>query len=189
MQATRGTGLIEQLPPLEPPRRAAGSLQWAGLLAVAAAVVVADQITKHLIADRLSLGEKHVVLPVLDITHVRNTGIAFGIFPGRLEVISLLTAAAVVWMLVHFARSGSRHLLFPVALGLLIGGSVSNLADRVRNGYVTDFIHVSHWPTFNLADTFIVVGVALLLLGLGRLERDHHRSVEPDAADTSGELA
>ena len=71
------------------------------------------------------------MLPFLDITHVRNTGIAFGIFPGRLEVVSLLTAVAVVWMLMHFARSGSRHLLFPVALGLLIGGSVSNLFDRV----------------------------------------------------------
>jgi signal peptidase II len=75
-------------------------------------------------------------------------------------------------MLTHFARSGSRHMLFPVALGLLIGGSVSNLFDRVRNGYVTDFIHVSHWPTFNLADSFIVVGVALLLIGLGRIEPD-----------------
>ena len=56
-------------------------------------------------------------------------------------------------MLVHFARSGARHVLFPVALGLLIGGSVSNLFDRVRQGYVTDFIHVTHWPTFNLADS------------------------------------
>src|SRR5206468_8869020 len=98
-------------------------------------------------------------------------GIAFGIFPGRLEVITLLTAVAVVWMFAHFARAGARHPLFPVALGLLIGGSVSNLADRIRNGYVTDFIHITHWPTFNLADTFIVVGVALLLLGLSRLER------------------
>jgi len=74
-------------------------------------------------------------------------------------------------MLVHFARSGSRHALFPVALGLLIGGSVSNLADRLRLGYVVDFIDVSHWPTFNLADTFIVSGVILLLIGLSRLER------------------
>ena len=189
MQAARGTGLIEQLPPLRPPRRSAGSLQWAGLLAVAAAVVVADQVTKHLISSRLSLGERHDVMPGLDITHVRNTGIAFGIFPGRLEVITLLTAAAVVWMLVHFARSGSRHLLFPVALGLVIGGSVSNLADRVRNGYVTDFIHVSHWPTFNLADTFIVLGVALLLLGLGRLEHDHRHASDDGGPGAPGELA
>jgi len=172
MQTARGTRLIEQLPPPEPVRRRAGSLQWAGLLAVACAVFTADQLTKHLIESRLELGESHQVLPFLDITHVRNTGIAFGIFPGRLEVVSLLTAAAVIWMLAHFARSGSRHLLFPVALGFLIGGSVSNLFDRVRNGYVTDFIHISHWPTFNLADTFIVVGVALLLIGLGRIDRE-----------------
>src|SRR4029078_10559626 len=95
----------------------------------------------------------------------------------------------VVWMLVHFARSGSRHLLFPVALGLVIGGSVSNLADRVRNGYVTDFIHVSHWPTFNLADTFIVLGVALLLLGLGRLEHDHHHASDDGGPGAPGALA
>jgi signal peptidase II len=177
VQTARGTGLIEQLPPLEPEPRSAGSLQWAGLLAVAAAVVVADQVTKHLIVDRIALGDGHQVLPFLEITHLRNTGIAFGIFPGRLEVVSLLTALAVVWMLAHFAKSGSRHVLFPVALGFLIGGSVSNLFDRITNGYVTDFIHVSHWPTFNLADCFIVVGVVLLLVGLGRL--DHGASAEP----------
>jgi len=182
MQAARGTRLIDQLPPPEPARRSAGSLQWAGLLAVAAAVVAADQVTKHLIASRLALGERRQVLPFLDITHVRNTGIAFGIFPGRLEVVSLLTAAAVIWMLAHFARSGSRHLLFPVALGFLIGGSVSNLFDRVRDGYVTDFIHLPHWPTFNLADSFIVTGVVLLLIGLGRIDRD-----QPPAPVAPGE--
>jgi signal peptidase II len=186
VQAARGTGLIERLPPVEPPPRAAGSLQWAGLLAVVAAVIVADQVTKHLIVSDLALGETHRILPVLDITHLRNTGIAFGIFPGRLELITLLTGAAVVWMITHFARAGSRHPLFPVALGLLIGGSISNLVDRIRNGYVTDFIHLSHWPTFNLADTFIVLGVALLLLGLGRAER--HPDPKQAATGPPGEL-
>jgi signal peptidase II len=151
----------------------AGSLQWAGLVAVAVAAVVADQVTKHAIEHRLALEETHRVLPFLTITHVRNSGIAFGIFPGRLGIVSILTAVAVVWMLVHFARSGARHVLFPVALGLLVGGSVSNLADRVRDGHVTDFIHISHWPTFNLADSFIVTGVALLAIGLIRVE--HHQ--------------
>ncbi len=126
--------------------------------------VVADQVTKRVIEQRLALDESHSVLPGLTITHVRNSGIAFGILPGRLGIVSVLTAAAVVWMLVHFARSGSRHVLFPVALGLLVGGSVSNLVDRVREGHVTDFIHITHWPTFNLADSFIVVGVLLLAL-------------------------
>ena len=169
VQAPGGAGLIHVEAEPQPVHRA-GSLQWAGLAAVAVAAIVADQVTKHAIEQRLSLDETHRVLPFLTITRVRNSGIAFGIFPGRLGVVSLLTAVAVVWMLVHFARSGSRHVLFPVALGLLVGGSVSNLADRVRDGHVTDFIHVSHWPTFNLADSFIVIGVALLALGLARVE-------------------
>jgi signal peptidase II len=161
-------------------------LQWAGLVAVAIAAVVADQVTKRAIEHRLALDETHHVLPGLTITHVRNSGIAFGIFPGKLAIVSVLTAAAVVWMLVHFARSGSRHVLFPVALGLLVGGSVSNLADRVREGHVTDFIHVTHWPTFNLADSFIVIGVALLALGLIRVE--HRKSQAPVDPDPSAGL-
>jgi signal peptidase II len=161
-------------------------LQWAGLVAVAIAAVVADQVTKRAIEHRLALDETHHVLPGLTITHVRNSGIAFGIFPGKLAIVSVLTAAAVVWMLVHFARSGSRHVLFPVALGLLVGGSISNLADRVREGHVTDFIHITHWPTFNLADSFIVIGVALLALGLIRVE--HRKSQAPVDPDPSAGL-
>ena len=171
MQEAGGARLIEQLPEQAPAEKRAGSLQWAGMLSVAIVAIAADQVTKHLIVSRLALGESRDLLSFVSISHVRNSGIAFGIFPGRLEVITLLTAIAVAWMLVHFARSGSRHMLFPVALGLLIGGSVSNLADRLRLGYVVDFIDVSHWPTFNLADSFIVSGVVLLLIGLSRLER------------------
>jgi signal peptidase II len=78
-------------------------------------------------------------------------------------VVVVLTTIAVVWMLVFFARSGARHPALPVALGLLIGGSVSNLVERVRLGYVTDFLDLRWWPAFNLADASIVVGVAILL--------------------------
>jgi len=185
VQAPGGAGLIHVEAEPQPASRA-GSLQWAGLLAVAVAAVVADQVTKRAIENRLALDETHSVLPGLTITHVRNSGIAFGIFPGRLGIVSILTAAAVVWMLVHFARSGSRHVLFPVALGLLVGGSVSNLADRVRQGHVTDFIHITHWPTFNLADSFIVIGVALLALGLIRVE--HQKAQVPVDPDPSAGL-
>ena len=160
----------------------AGSLQWSGFVAVAIAAAVADQVTKRVIEERIALNDSHSVIPGLAITHVQNTRIAFGVLPGRLGIVSLLTAAAVVWMLVHFARSGARHQLFPVALGLLVGGSVSNLADRVRQGHVTDFIHVSHWPTFNLADAFIVVGVLLLALGLTRIERQRPLGPPPPPA-------
>lgn len=185
VQASGGAGLIH----VEAEPRAvhrAGSLQWAGLAAVAIAAIVADQVTKRAIESRLALEESHRVLPFLSITHVRNNGIAFGIFPGKLAIVSVLTAAAVLWMLAHFARSGSRHVLFPVALGLLVGGSMSNLFDRLRDGHVTDFIHISHWPTFNLADSFIVIGVALLALGLIRVEHQTGRAASD--ADRPPEL-
>ena len=150
---------------------AAGPMQWVGLGAVAIAAIVADQLTKHVVARELALDEGvHVVGP-LSIRHVQNSGIAFGLFSSATVVVTFLTAIAVGWMLVFFARSGSRHPILPAALGLLIGGSVSNLVDRVRLGHVTDFLDLDRWPAFNLADTFIVVGVAILLLALVASDR------------------
>ena len=88
----------------------------------------------------------------------------------------VLTGVAVAWMLVFFARSGARHPILPVALGLVIGGSISNLLDRVRLGYVTDFLDLRYWPAFNLADSFIVIGVVILLAALLLAEREPRRT-------------
>ena len=156
---------------------AAGVWQWAGLASVAIAAVIADQITKYLVTSNLSLDESVKVAGPLSIHHVQNSGIAFGLFPDSTAVVVAVTSAAVVWMVVFFARSGSRHPVFPAALGLLLGGSVSNLADRVRLGHVTDFVDLKYWPAFNLADSFIVVGVAILLFAVvgGDREPQHRR--------------
>ena len=145
---------------------AAGPWQWLGLAAVVVAAAAADQLTKHVVSTELALDEDVHVLGPFSIHHVQNSGIAFGLFASATAVVTLLTAVAVAWMLVFFARSGSRHPVLPAALGLLIGGSVSNLVDRVRLGHVTDFLDFQGWPAFNLADTFIVVGVGILLLAL-----------------------
>ncbi len=142
---------------------AAGPLQWFGLVAVALAAIMADQLTKHIVASRLTLGEALHVLGPFSIRHVQNTGIAFGLFSGATSLVVVVTAVAVVWMLFYFARAGARHPVLPVALGLVIGGSVSNLVDRARLGHVTDFLYMRWWPAFNLADSFIVIGVAMLL--------------------------
>jgi signal peptidase II len=144
----------------------AGPAQWVLLGVVVVAAVVADQVTKHVVASELTLDEDVQVVGPFSIHHVQNSGIAFGLFSSATPVVTVLTALAVAWMLVFFARSGSRHPVLPAALGLLIGGSVSNLVDRVRLGHVTDFLDLRWWPAFNLADTFIVVGVAILLLAL-----------------------
>lgn len=139
---------------------------WLALVLVAAAAVLADQVTKHIVASQLSLTEKVHVLGPFSIHHVENSGIAFGLFAGATPVVTALTALAVGWMLVFFARSGSRHPVLPLALGLLIGGSASNLVDRIRLGHVTDFLDLRYWPSFNLADTFIVVGVGILFAAI-----------------------
>jgi signal peptidase II len=154
---------------------AAGGMQWLALVTVALTAVAADQLTKHIVASQLALDEGvHVVGPFW-IHHVQNSGIAFGLFARATAVVIVLTAIAVAWMLAYFARSGARHPVLPVALGLVIGGSVSNLVDRVRLGYVTDFLDLRYWPAFNLADTFIVVGVLVLLAALAFADREPRR--------------
>jgi signal peptidase II len=140
--------------------------------AIALAAVLADQVTKHVVAANLRLGEAvHVVGP-FSIRHVENSGIAFGLFSNATAAVIVVTAIAIGWMLVYFARSGARHPVLPVALGLVIGGSISNLADRVRLGFVTDFLDFRWWPAFNLADSFIVIGVGILLAALVLAERE-----------------
>jgi signal peptidase II len=165
---------VTGIPPISVVERklSAGPSQWLALAAIALAAVAADQLTKHIVAAKLQLdGGIHVLGP-LWIRHVQNSGIAFGLFAQATAVVIVLTAIAVAWMLLYFARSGARHPVLPVALGLVIGGSVSNLVDRVRLGHVTDFIDFRFWPAFNLADSFIVIGVVVLLGALVLAERE-----------------
>jgi signal peptidase II len=149
----------------------AGPFHWVGLVAVAAAALLADQLTKQIVVRQLGYGESVDVVGPLSIHHVRNPGIAFGLFPTWAGVVTILTAVAVLWMVGYFARSGARHPVLPVALGLLIGGAAGNLVDRLRLGHVTDFLDLSYWPAFNLADTFIVAGVGILLAAIVAAER------------------
>jgi len=168
----------DALSPISTAKRslAAGPAQWLALVAVGLAAVAADQLTKHIVTSTLQLDEGTHVLGPLWIHHVQNSGIAFGLFASATAVVIVLTAIAVAWMLAYFARSGGRHPILPVALGLVIGGSVSNMLDRVRLGHVTDFIDLRFWPAFNLADSFIVIGVGLLLAALLAAEREPRRS-------------
>ena len=162
----------------------AGLSQWAVLAVVAAAAVVADQLTKQVVGRTLALGESVDILGPFSIHHVQNSGIAFGLFGSRTPIVIVVTAIAVCAMLVFFARSGRRHPVLPVALGLVLGGSIANLIDRVRLGHVTDFLDFVAWPAFNLADTFIVVGVAILFgtLVLGDRSQRMHGARGGDAS-------
>jgi signal peptidase II len=162
----------------------AGLLQWVGLVAVALAALGADQLTKSVVSDHLALDEGLKVVGPFSIHHVQNSGIAFGLFSSATAAVIVLTTLAVAWMLFFFARSGARHPILPAALGLVIGGSVSNLIDRVRLGHVTDFLDFRYWPAFNLADSFIVIGVVILFLILLFTDREPRRRRLTDPSTT-----
>ena len=144
----------------------AGLWHWLSFASVALCALGADQLTKWLVTSRLATGASVSIAGSLKISHVRNSGIAFGLFSQATSLVIVLTSAVVLWMVFFFAHSGARHPLLPAALGLVVGGSVSNLLGRVTNGYVTDFIDFGFWPSFNLADFFIVLGVAVLIFFL-----------------------
>ena len=153
----------------------AGPRQWLALALVAGAAIAADQLTKQVVARQLDVGELVEIAGPFAIHHVHNSGIAFGLFANSTATVILLTTIAVTAMVVFFSHSAARHPLLPAALGLLIGGSISNLIDRIRLGYVTDFLALDYWPKFNLADSFIVVGVGLLFLSFVASDRSSPR--------------
>jgi len=139
-------------------------------------VVVADRFTKMAVLDRLEHGSWHHVFPGLTISHVRNPGIAFSLFADGgpftrivLHLVILTAVVVIAWMVV---RHGRHRVLSGIAFGLVLGGAVGNLIDRVLYGWVLDFIYVWiriggrtwSWPDFNIADSAITTGAILLIL-------------------------
>jgi signal peptidase II len=134
------------------------------IVTVAALVVVADQFSKSVEQTSLASGPFHVLGP-LDLELSYNRGAAFGIGSGVTPII-LVVGAALIVIVAGFGRPVHTRLA-TVASGLLAGGAVSNLGDRLfrsNGGAVIDWIHLSHWPTFNIADSCIVVGVVMLVV-------------------------
>lgn len=164
--------------PVPSPRR---DMRWFAL-AIAAAVVLIDRLTKLWIVAHIKPGHAIVVIPkVFRLTHVLNTGAAFSLFEGSASptlVRNLLvgfSVVAVAVVLVLIWKMGRTVTLTSVSLALILGGAIGNLYDRVRFAYVVDFLEVHivhyHWPDFNVADSAIVVGACLLLLEMLRPQR------------------
>jgi signal peptidase II len=147
----------------------AAAFARAGL--VAGIVLGLDQLTKHTIASGIAAGEQKKFLPGVDLVHVRNTGVAFSLFSGGGVVVLAFTLAALALLIAYLARRPARPWLW-LPTGMLTGGAIGNLIDRIANGAVTDFIKLPHWPAFNVADMSITFGVLAFLWVLeGRRER------------------
>jgi signal peptidase II len=134
----------------------------AGAAATAGLVVALDQATKQLAVSQIDRGDQVSVLPGLDLTHARNTGVAFGALEDGGLVVAILIGLSLALLVGYFVVHRDMPWLW-LPVGLLLGGALGNLADRAREGAVTDFIDPVAWPAFNLADACIVVGVLALL--------------------------
>ncbi|MGA8184033.1 MAG: signal peptidase II [Terriglobia bacterium] len=139
-------------------------------------IFAGDQITKHIVQDSIAHGEVITVIPgFFNLIHTENSGIAFSLFSGassswKLVLLIGVSLALLVTVVVVALKSRQMNWQTGVGLALVVGGASSNLIDRIRFGQVVDFLDVYyrnyHWPTFNVADSAIVVGAGLLLLDI-----------------------
>src|ERR1700729_13476 len=157
--------------------RVRDSRGWLLLLSVL--VIVADRVTKWLAATRIVIGNNVIVIPhVFAISHVENPGAAFSLFndsssPARVRwMLLVFSLVAAVGVLVALLKLGRKATATTLALALILGGALGNAWDRIRFGYVIDFLEVHivhyHWPDFNIADSCIVIGAGLLLIEIFR---------------------
>jgi signal peptidase II len=135
--------------------------------AVFAAVVAVDQAVKALVTSSLARGEERDVVAGVKLVNVRNSGVAFGQLQNGGVIVSVVIALALLALLAYFARHGSRPWIW-LPTGMLLGGAVGNIVDRVREGAVVDFVKLPYWPAFNVADSAITVGVIVLLIVIER---------------------
>lgn len=135
-------------------------------LALAAAIVGLDQLTKWIIRGWLERGEAYSLIWPLKIVHVTNSGAAFGMFQGAGPLLVITSVVGMVAILVYLFNPGFAHPLMRLGLAFMLGGAVGNLIDRVAEGRVVDFVKVPNFPAFNVADSAITIGVVLLLWAL-----------------------
>lgn len=156
-------------------------------LLIIASIIASDQLSKLWIRTHLAIGESTSLVGRLSLIHIRNTGSAFGLLANQTFLIIVISIAALLFILLFLRYISPATTLSIVAIGLLMGGALGNLIDRLRFGSVTDFIYFRlwgnfHWPAFNIADASIVVGVCLLIYSFyrsGVFTRAYERNNKP----------
>ncbi len=154
---------------------------------ISAAIVALDQVTKAIVKAGVPIhGSVTIVRGLVDLTHVQNTGAAFGLFntaefPFKTSILALVAFLALIGIAVYSARLAPHQKIARLALSLVLGGAVGNLIDRLRYGYVTDFVDVYwgdyHFWAFNVADSAITAGVVLMMLDMLLQERNVSETV------------
>ena len=135
---------------------------WVLMLAIST-VIAADQLSKFLIRENLDVGESWPATGVVRLTHGTNTGSAFGLFPNQTLFLIVASVIAIGFIYYFYKTHAMPRRVVALAIGMQLGGAIGNLIDRLRVGEVVDFLDVGRWPIFNLADSSIVVGMAILM--------------------------
>ena len=177
---------VDELEATDTENKPSRSWEWLILFLVAGTIILLDQYSKYLVESSLPLFTYYAPIPELEnifrITHVSNTGVAFGLFQNGNTIFTILAIIVSIAIIIYNARLESGHKLLRLALGLQMGGALGNMIDRTRQGYVTDFMDFGPWPVWNIADLAIVSGTILLVLIMFREEREEQRAAALEAA-------
>ena len=146
-----------------PPSRRKSHRRFALL---AAAIIVFDQVTKVILRETLSLGDREWLSEFFAFSHIANDGGAFGVFGGQNTIFAVSAVVAIGVVAIYYFFPPLDHWLIRSGLALILGGAVGNLLDRIYQGHVTDFIDFIHFPAFNVADAAINVGVAAIVIAI-----------------------
>ncbi len=134
------------------------------LIPIASVVLILDRLTKLLALKYMVRGQEVKIIPgVLHLTLVVNKGAAFGLLGRMTPLVIFFSVAAIICIVIYLSRNKTPERVMSVALAAILGGALGNLTDRILYGHVIDFIDFRVWPVFNVADSFITVGAAILI--------------------------
>ncbi len=153
--------------------------QDAWIFGAAALVILLDQLTKWIVTETIERGDARMDIGFFRLVHITNSGAAFGILGNARPLLAITSVVGIAAIVIYIFNPGFAHPLMRAGLGLMLGGAIGNLIDRLRNGAVVDFLKVPNWPAFNIADSAITIGVVLLLWTMLRETR------EPASAESS----
>ncbi len=158
--------------------------EWT-VAATAVVALAADQISKYLVRENMAIGESWPAQGFFRLTHGTNTGSAFGLFQDQTVILTIASIFAIGFIIYFYRSHSDRTWITKLTIGLLLGGAVGNLVDRLVAGRVTDFIDVGPWPIFNLADSSITVGITLLIASLVLTGGKSEESSMPEGSESS----
>ncbi len=158
--------------------------KWWPVLTIAALVIALDQVTKQIVTSALVPGETWLSESPVQITYVRNSGSAFGFFRNQTFPLIVASFIAIGFILFYFRNTVKAPPVVIIALGMQLGGALGNLIDRIRLGYVVDFIDFEFWPIFNAADSSISISLVMLAFYVLVLDKSSKKAKVPDVAPT-----